>query len=146
MAATPATPALPLPVPAASAASTAVAPAASPTTATASREARRRANTAAPHASAPESRRAATRTASATAASAAAGSGPGALPDALRHELPTLAFGGASYSKDAASRMVIFNGRVFHEGDTLAPQLVLEQIKLKAAVFTYKGYRYELAF
>jgi general secretion pathway protein B len=64
----------------------------------------------------------------------------------LRHELPTLAFGGASFSKDPASRMVIFNGRVFHEGDTLAPQLVLEQIKLKSAMLSYKGYRYELPF
>ncbi|MDQ2735671.1 MAG: general secretion pathway protein GspB, partial [Pseudomonadota bacterium] len=72
--------------------------------------------------------------------------GLGKLPDALRRELPALAFGGASYSSDAASRMVIFNGRVFHEGDTIAPQLVLQQIKLKAAVLAYKGYRYEMAY
>jgi general secretion pathway protein B len=81
-----------------------------------------------------------------TGSAPASGSGAGALPDSLRHELPTLTFGGASFSKDPASRMVIFNGRVFHEGDTLAPQLVLEQIKLKSAVLSYKGYRYELPF
>ena len=70
----------------------------------------------------------------------------GKLPDELRRELPTLAFGGASYSKDPSSRMVIFNGRVFHEGDTIAPQLVLDQIRPKAAVFSYKGYHYEVDF
>ena len=64
----------------------------------------------------------------------------------MRRELPALAFGGASYSHDAASRMVIFNGRVFHEGDTVAPQLVLQQIKLKSAVLAFKGYRYELEY
>ena len=104
-------------------------------------DARRRLNAAA----APDRRRA-THTAPASASPPETASGSGKLPDALRRELPTLAFGGASYSKDAASRMVIFNGRVFHEGDTIAPQLVLEQIKLKAAVFTYKGYRYEIDY
>jgi general secretion pathway protein B len=98
-------------------------------------------------ATAPERRQALR--AAAVAASAPASStdaDTGKLPDALRRELPALAFGGASYSSDAASRMVIFNGRVFHEGDTIAPQLVLRQIKLKAAVLVYKGYRYEMAY
>ena len=80
------------------------------------------------------------------ASAPASGADAASLPDALRRELPALTFGGASYSKDPASRMVIFNGRVFHEGDTIAPQLVLQQIKLKAAVLTYKGYRYEIGF
>jgi general secretion pathway protein B len=139
----------PLPLPAASAAP-AAAPSASssptPSIAT-SRESKRHVAAAALRASAHDARRPGTaRTASTSASSGPAGNGTAALPDALRRELPALAFGGASYSKDAASRMVIFNGRVFHEGDTLAPELVLEQIKLKAAVLTYKGYRYELAF
>jgi general secretion pathway protein B len=71
---------------------------------------------------------------------------PGKLPDALRRELPALAFGGASFSKDPASRMVIFNGRVFHEGDVIAPDLVLQQIRNKAAIFTYRGYTYQVDF
>jgi general secretion pathway protein B len=80
------------------------------------------------------------------AASSATSSTPGKLPEALRRELPTLAFGGASFSKDPASRMVIFNGRVFHEGDVIAPDLVLQQIRNKAAIFSYKGFVYEVAF
>ena len=96
-------------------------------------------------ASAPDTRRA-NRSAAPAASAPASGGGLGTLPDAMRRELPPLSFGGASFSKDAASRMVIFNGRVFHEGDTLAPQLVLEQIKPKSALLSYKGYRYELPF
>ena len=42
--------------------------------------------------------------------------------------------------------MLIINGQVFHEGDKLAPELVLEQIKLKAAVLRYKGYRYSVSY
>ena len=68
------------------------------------------------------------------------------LPEDIRRDLPKLVIGGSSYSGDAASRMVMINGQIFHEGDQLAPQLVLERIKLKSAVLSYKGYRYEVTF
>ena len=86
------------------------------------------------------------------AAAAARGSGdariykPAELPDEVRRDLPRLVIGGASYSGDAASRIVMINGQVFHEGDQLAANLVLERIKLKSAVLSYKGYRYEVTF
>ena len=35
---------------------------------------------------------------------------------------------------------------LFHEGDSVANGLVLQQIKPRAAVFDYKGYRYEMPF
>ena len=68
------------------------------------------------------------------------------LPADVQRELPQVAIGGASYSNDAASRMVIINGQVFHEGDKIAAGLVLEKIKLKAAVLAYKGWRYQLDY
>ena len=68
------------------------------------------------------------------------------LPAEVQRELPQVAVGGASYSNDAASRMVIINGQVFHEGDKIANGLVLEKIKLKAAVLAYKGWRYQLDY
>ena len=68
------------------------------------------------------------------------------LPDEIRRDLPKIAFNGSSYSGDAASRMVMINGQVFHEGDRLAQGLVLERIRLKSAVFAYKGWRYEVMF
>jgi general secretion pathway protein B len=42
--------------------------------------------------------------------------------------------------------MLIVNGQVFHEGDTLAPGLSLEQINLKSAVLKLKGYRYGISY
>lgn len=68
------------------------------------------------------------------------------LPENIRAELPQLAVGGAIYSTDAASRSVIINGRIYRENDRLTTDLTLEQIKLKAAVLLYKGYRFEIRF
>lgn len=68
------------------------------------------------------------------------------LPDELRRQLPSLGVGGASYSKNPASRMLILNGQVFKEGDKVANDLVLEQIRLKSAVLSFKGKRYSISF
>jgi len=66
------------------------------------------------------------------------------LPESVRRELPKLSYGGGSYSGDKASRLAFLNGQVFHEGDTIAPGLVLKQVKQKGAILTYKGYRFEI--
>jgi general secretion pathway protein B len=68
------------------------------------------------------------------------------LPENIRRELPQITVGGAMYSENAANRMLIINGQVFHEGDKVAGELVLEQIKLKTAVLAYKGYRYGISY
>jgi general secretion pathway protein B len=66
------------------------------------------------------------------------------LPDEYRQQVPPLAIGGSMYSSQAAKRMVIVNGQVFLEGATLAPELQLEQIRPKTAVFSIRGQRFEL--
>lgn len=68
------------------------------------------------------------------------------LPEEVRRSLPALPIGGAMYSKNAADRMLIIGGQVMHEGDTVAPELKLEQIRLKSAVFRFKAYRYEVSY
>jgi len=68
------------------------------------------------------------------------------LPEDVRRSLPALPIGGAMYSKNAADRMLIVGGQILHEGDTIAPDLKLEQIRLKSAVFRYKAYRYEVGY
>ncbi len=68
------------------------------------------------------------------------------LPEAIRREQPSLSVGGAMHSANPANRMLILNGQVFHEGDQVAADLVLEQIKLKSAVLAYKGYRYSINY
>ena len=68
------------------------------------------------------------------------------LPEEIRRTLPTLTVGGASYSQNPVNRMLIINGQVFREGDQLAPDVSLEQIRLKEAVLTTKGYRYRITY
>jgi len=64
----------------------------------------------------------------------------------VRRDLPRIAFNGSSYSGDAASRMVMVNGQIFHEGDSLGAGLVLERINRRSAVLSFRGWRYEVAF
>ncbi|UUX95600.1 general secretion pathway protein GspB [Aquabacterium sp. J223] len=68
------------------------------------------------------------------------------LPEALRRELPALSVGGAMYSEQPSQRMLVLNGQVLRERDTVAPGLVLEQIRLRSAVMNYKGQRWLLGW
>jgi general secretion pathway protein B len=68
------------------------------------------------------------------------------LPEDVRRALPNFKVGGSAYSSDPSSRMLMINGQIFREGDAVAAGLVLKQIRPKAAVFEFRGYRYEMAF
>jgi general secretion pathway protein B len=68
------------------------------------------------------------------------------LPDDIRRQLPQLTVSGATYSRTASSRMLILNGQIFHEGDKVANDLVLEQIRLKSAVLSFRGTRYSISY
>jgi len=69
-----------------------------------------------------------------------------ALPEALRRQLPPLQTGGAMYSDTPAKRMLIINGQLYQEGATVAPGLVLEQIKLNSAVLAFQGQRFSISY
>jgi len=66
------------------------------------------------------------------------------LPADVRGQLPALTVGGSVYSPQAASRIVILNGQVFHEGDKPIEGLTVEQIGLKSTVLAFRGLRFEL--
>jgi general secretion pathway protein B len=68
------------------------------------------------------------------------------LPEDVRRTIPQLAIGGAIYSDNAASRMLIVGGQLLHEGDSAAPGVTLEQIKPRSAVLRWKDLRYEVNF
>lgn len=68
------------------------------------------------------------------------------LPPNIRAELPQFAIGGSIYSTNPASRSLIVNGQLYREKDRLTQDLSLEEIKLKAAVFSFRGYRFEVLF
>ncbi|HSW04690.1 general secretion pathway protein GspB [Aquabacterium sp.] len=89
------------------------------------------------------------------AAAVAAASAPAAaaripllseLPEALRRSVPTLNIGGAMDSPQPTNRMLIVNGQVLHEGDQPLPGLTLRTIRLRSAVFDYKGTRFEISY
>ncbi len=68
------------------------------------------------------------------------------LPEAVRRELPSVVVGGSTYSTNSANRMLMVNGQILHEGDPVAAGVVLRQIKPHAAVLSFRGHLYEIAF
>jgi general secretion pathway protein B len=68
------------------------------------------------------------------------------LPPDVRAALPPFAIGGSVYSADPTARSLIINGQLYRERDRLTQDLSLEEIKLKAAIFSFRGYRFEVLF
>ena len=68
------------------------------------------------------------------------------LPEPQRSELPKVVFGGYMYSKNPADRLLLIDKVLRHEGEEVAPGLVLEQLQPKAAVMNYRGTRYRVAY
>ena len=68
------------------------------------------------------------------------------LPPDIRAALPQFTIGGSIYSPNPSGRSLIVNGQLFRERDRLTADLSLEEIKLKAAVFSFRGHRFEVLF
>ena len=68
------------------------------------------------------------------------------LPSGPREQLPELKITGAVYAQDRAQRMLLVNNQLMREGDKVRPDLTLERIELKGAVFNYQGTRFRLNY
>ena len=68
------------------------------------------------------------------------------LPPDIRAALPQLAIGGNVYSPDPTARSLIVNGQLYREKARLTQELSLEEIKLRAAIFSFRGFRFEVLF
>jgi general secretion pathway protein B len=68
------------------------------------------------------------------------------LPDAQQRDIPRVTFGGYMYSSNPADRLLIVDKALRHEGEEVAPGLVLEKLLPKAAVMNYRGTRYRVAY
>ena len=68
------------------------------------------------------------------------------LPDAIQHEVPQVAIGGYIYSKNPEDRLLLIDKVLRHEGEEVAPGLMLEKLLPKSAVMRYKGYRYRVPY
>jgi general secretion pathway protein B len=68
------------------------------------------------------------------------------LPEDVKRSLPPLAIGGAVYSDNPGSRLLMIGGQLLKEGDTAGPGVTLEQIRPRSAVLRWKDVRYEVRF
>jgi general secretion pathway protein B len=68
------------------------------------------------------------------------------LPDDVKRALPPLAIGGAVYSDNPGSRLLMVGGQLLKEGDTAGAGVTLEQIKPRSAVLRWKDIRYEIRY
>lgn len=68
------------------------------------------------------------------------------LPEPIQRSIPPITMGGYMYSKNPADRLVLIDKILRREGEEVAPGLVLEKLLPKAAIFTFKGYRYRVPY
>lgn len=68
------------------------------------------------------------------------------LPEPQQRDVPKVSFGGYMYSKNPADRLLLIDKVLRHEGEEVAPGLILEQLQPKAAVMNYRGTRYRVAY
>ncbi len=68
------------------------------------------------------------------------------LPEQIQREVPQLAMGGYIYSKNPADRLLLVDKTLRHEGEELAPGLMLEKLMPKAALLSFKGYRFRVPY
>ena len=68
------------------------------------------------------------------------------LPENIQREIPALTIGGYLYAANPSARSVVINNKFLREGDEAAPDLILEKLLPKEAIFSYRGYRYRLSY
>lgn len=68
------------------------------------------------------------------------------LPEPIQRAIPPVTVGGYIYSKNAADRLLLVDKVLRHEGEEVAPGLLLEKLQPKQAVFSFKGYRYRVPY
>lgn len=71
---------------------------------------------------------------------------PSLASTALPSDFPSISLGGYIYSDNPSERQLLVNRRLMHEGEEVMPGLILEKMLPKAAVFNYRGYRYQIAY
>ncbi|MYN47255.1 GspB domain-containing protein [Pseudoduganella sp. FT93W] len=68
------------------------------------------------------------------------------LPEPIQRAIPAVAVGGYIYSPNPAERLLLIDKVLRHEGEEVAPGLVLEKLQPREAVFSFRGYRYRVPY
>jgi general secretion pathway protein B len=66
------------------------------------------------------------------------------LPYDVQQSLPAIVYSVHLYSPRPERRMVKIDGRIRHEGDTVSPGLVLEEITSEGAIFTFRSHTFRV--
>lgn len=69
----------------------------------------------------------------------------GSLPEETRRQIPALAITGAVYSDNPSQRLLLVNGQVLPQGGAIAPDLTVEEIRGRSAIFSFRGTRFQVA-
>ncbi|MES2163812.1 MAG: general secretion pathway protein GspB [Pseudomonadota bacterium] len=68
------------------------------------------------------------------------------LPEPIQRSIPHITVGGYIYSKNPADRLLLIDKILRHEGEEVAPGLILDKLQPREAVFNFKGYRYRVPY
>lgn len=68
------------------------------------------------------------------------------LPEPIQRSIPHVTVGGYIYSRNPADRLLLIDKVLRHEGEEVAPGLLLEKLLPREAVFSFKGYRYRVPY
>jgi general secretion pathway protein B len=67
------------------------------------------------------------------------------LSEELRRDIPKLIITGTVYSDNPKQRLLLVNSQVLSEGSLAAPDVNVEEIRTKSAVFSFRGTRFRVA-
>ncbi len=66
------------------------------------------------------------------------------LPPDIQSQLPDLSFAGHAYSAIPSQRLIIINSKILREGESIQPQLRLQQITKTGLILNYKSHTFEI--
>lgn len=68
------------------------------------------------------------------------------LPESLRRQIPAVQITGSVYSDNPSQRLLLVNNQVLPQGSTVAAELILEEIRVRSAVFNFRGARFQMGY
>ena len=68
------------------------------------------------------------------------------ISEDIRRQIPTLTITGAVDSEHPAQRMLLVNGQVLRQGNLVAPELSLEEIRARSSTFSFRGTKFRVAY
>jgi general secretion pathway protein B len=68
------------------------------------------------------------------------------LPEEIRRPIPPLTITGAVSSENPAQRLLLVNGQVLPQGAAAAPEVMIEEIRARSSIFSFRGSRFRITY